>query len=170
MRETAEELAAFEQLLAGSIERAGPFIRESLEMPAKSLTAAQLLSYWDKLHTAAVAHVTTSGEPRVAPTGVLLLHGHFAVPTVAAAARAKAVSRQPAVSISRFDETDLAIIAHGQARAIAEGDPLFGELAALHREHGNGRDVRDWGGKGVYLWMTPETLYTFARHPDQFPG
>ena len=170
MRETPDDQVIFEQLLADSIASAGPFIRESLEMPAKSLSAAQLLRYWDKLHTAAVAHSTAGGEPRVAPTGVALFRGHFVVPTVAAAARTKAVKARPSLSISHFDEGDLAIIAHGKAEIVADGEPLFEELAAHHRELGNGRDVRDWGGEGVYLWMRPAAVYTFARYPEQFPG
>ena len=170
MRESDDEFAALEGLLNASIEKAGPFIRESLEMPRKSLSARQLLRYWNGLLTAAVAHTTAGGEPRVAPTGVMLVHGHLVVPTVANAARTKAVTARPALSISRFDENDLAVIAHGEATIVRAGDARFEELAALQREFGNGRDVRDWGGGGgVYLWMAPHTLYTFARFRETFP-
>ena len=168
MRETKEELEAFARLVRESINAAGPFLRSSLEMPGHSLSAGQLLRYWDRIRTAAVATVTATGEPRVAPTGVALVHGHFVVPTVAEAARTKSINVRPAISLSHFDEGDLAVIAHGEARTIGESDPLFGELAAFQREFGEGRDVSDWEGTGVYLWVTPRTLYTFAREPDRF--
>ena len=166
MRETAEDLEVFARLVTESIEKAGSFVRSSLQMPGHSLSAGQVLRYWDRIRTAAVATVTARGEPRVAPVGVALVRGHFVVPTVAEAARAKAIKVRPAVSISHFDEGDLAIIAHGHARTIGQLDPLFRELAALQREFSDGRDVTNWEGTGVYLWMTPQTLYTFARQPD----
>lgn len=168
MRETAEDIEAFARLATESIEKAGSFVRSSLQMPGHSLSAGQVLRYWDRIHTAAVATVTAKGEPRVAPTGVALFRGHFVVPTVAGAARTKAINIRPAISISHFDEGDLAIIAHGHARTIGQSDPLFRELAALQRELSEGRDVSNWEGTGVYLWMTTQTLYTFARQPEQF--
>ncbi len=81
----------------------------------------------------------------------------------------KSASRPP-MSISHFDEGDLAVIAHGHATAVGPGDAMFQEIASLHRELGGGRDVSDWTGTGVYLLMMPTTLYTFARYPEQFPG
>ena len=170
MHETREDSATFDRLLSTSIEKAGPFIRESLQMPAHSLSAEQLLRHWNRFLTAAVATTTARGEPRVAPTGVALFRGHFAVPTVAEAARTKAIKARPALSISLFDEGDLAVILHGRATIVGKRDPTFEQLAALHRELANGEDVTSWHGEGVYLWVTPETLYTFARYPDRFPS
>lgn len=169
MQETAEEITTFERLLSASIERAGAFVRESLQMPEHSLSAAQLLRYWVRFLTTAVATTTARGEPRVAPTGVALYRGRFVVPTVAAAARTKAVLARPAVSLSRFDEGDVAVIVHGHATVVGQGDVLFADLTALHRELANGEDVTRWKGEGVYLVVAPARLYTFARFPDNFP-
>ena len=171
MLETADEIAALEQVLSHSIESAGPFLRSSLEMPQKSLKAGQILRYWDGLKTTAVAFSTGKGEPRVAPTGVMLVHGQFIVPTVAEAARARAVARRPAISLSHFDESDLAIIVHGTATLVFEVDAGFDELAALQRSfERSGHDVRDWGGTGVYLRVAAEVVHTFARWPERFQG
>lgn len=170
MLETAAEFDELQALLDRSIEGAGAFIRESLQMPEKSLSASQLLKYWDGLLTAAVAHSTAKGNPRVAPTGVMLVHGRFIVPTVLAAARAQAVTRRPALSISRFDEGDVCVIAHGVVAVVREREPMFEEFADLQRRLGNGRSVLDWGGEGVYLSLVPDLLYTFARYPERFPA
>ena len=169
MHETPEEFAAFEVLLSTSIDKAGPFVRESLQMPEHSLSAVKLLRYWDRFLTAAVATATARGEPRVAPTGVGLYRGRFIVPTVAAAARTKAVIARPAVSLSRFDEGDVAVIVHGHATVVGQGDALFLELTALHRGLASGEDVTRWKGEGVYLVVAPATLYTFSRFPETFP-
>ncbi len=170
MRESDQELNSLRRLMEVSIESAGPFMRESLQMPEHSLRVEQLLKYWDGMLTAAVATTSAAGEPRVAPTGVGLLRGNFLVPTVAEAARTKAVRARPAISISRFDEGELAVIVHGSVKIVGPADPLFADLTAFHREIRNGEDVTRWKGSGVYLLVKPSMLYTFARYPEQFPG
>ena len=169
MRETQYEVAALRQLMQDSIDKAGSFIRESLQMPSHSLSVEQLLRYWSRMRTAAVATTTARGEPRVAPTGVALFRGGFVIPTVAEAARTGAIRTRPAVSVAHFDEGDLAVIAHGKATIVGEGDALFDDLTALQRELSDGEDVTRWKGTGVYLCATPQTLYTFARYPERFP-
>jgi hypothetical protein len=167
--ETPEQVSRLEAILSSSIERAGPFIRSSLQMPGHSLSAGQLLTYWNGLKTAAVAVSTAAGAPRVAPTGVALYRGTFIVPTVAEAARARAVRQRPQVSLSHFDEGDFAVIVHGSVDVVADGEPMD-ELCAFHRREANGEDVRRWQGTGVYLVVQPETIYTFARYPERFPA
>jgi hypothetical protein len=167
VRETPEEVERLQALMDDSIERAGAFIRASLEMPEHSLSAAQMLRHWQGFPTAAVATTTARGEPRVAPVGVACYRGHFVVPTVAESARARAIRARPAISITRFDGQDFAVIVHGHATVIREDDPLFAELARIQKDLTN-QDIRTWSGEGVYLWVTPESLYTYARHPERF--
>ena len=63
MLETEAEFEALQQLLDESIRGAGPFIRESLEMPQKSLSAPQLLTYWDGLLTAGLLTRPQAASP-----------------------------------------------------------------------------------------------------------
>ncbi|MEX0781390.1 MAG: hypothetical protein WD557_01990 [Dehalococcoidia bacterium] len=170
MRENDQQVAALARVLVSSIDAAGDFIRESLQMPAHSLSVAQLLKYWDGMLTAAVATSTARGEPRVAPTGVALYRGSLLVPTVVEAARTRAIRRRAAISVSRFDEGEIAIIVHGQAAVIGRTEPLFSDLASFHRHIRDGEDVLRWKGTGVYLLVTPETVYTYARYPERFPS
>ena len=152
-----------------SIDRAGPFIRRSLQMPGHSLTAAQVLTYWNSFLTTAVATSTATGAPRVAPTGVALWHGKFIVPTVAEASRTKATRGRPEVSLSHFDEGSLAIIIHGRSAPVDQGEE-FDEICAFHRRVRDGEDVTRWEGTGLYLSVTPATIFTFAREPERFPA
>ena len=167
MGETSEDLQQLQELLDTSMANAGAFLRASFEAPAHSLSAAQLVAYFTGLRTVALATVTARGEPRVAPIGALLAHGHFVIPTVAAAARTRHVLARPGVSLTLYDGIDLAIIAHGTAAVVTADDPDFAEFEALQRA-AEGASVRDWG-EGVYLRVTATALYTYARYPDQFP-
>jgi hypothetical protein len=100
MRETADDLERLQSVLDRSVERASPFLRRSFEMPERSLSAADLAARLDGLLVVSLATVTAKGEPRVAPIDAVFLRGHFYVPTVAQAARARHLARRPGVSVT----------------------------------------------------------------------
>jgi hypothetical protein len=167
MRETPSDLERLQALLDQSVERAGPFLRSSFEMPEHSLSAAQLAAHLQGSLTVALGTVTARGEPRVAPIAAFLLHGSFYVPTGAEAARTRHLARRPGASLTYFESTNLAVVAHGRAAIIDTDHPDFAELDATQVECG-GESVLGWSGHGVYLRLEPTSLYTFARHPDQY--
>lgn len=164
MQETADQIEQLQAILTRSIERAGPFLRESFQMPGHSFSAAQLCAYFSGSRTVALATASRDGAPRVAPTGCFLLQGVFYIPTVRAAARARMVARRPQVSMTAFDGIDVAVIVHGRATLIGEDDGGFARLDALQQELGNS-SVRRWGapGDGCFLAVAPETIVTFRR-------
>src|SRR5258707_15367215 len=100
MNETAADLERLSVLMTSSIERAGPFLRESFEMPTHSLAAAQLVALLQGVCTVSLATVTAKGEPRVAPIGAIFYHGQFCIPTVATAVRVRHIRQRPAVSLT----------------------------------------------------------------------
>jgi hypothetical protein len=167
MRETPTDLRRLQTLLDLSIEQAGPFLRSSFQMPEHSLSAAQLAAHLHGSLTVALGTVTARGEPRVAPIAALFLRAAFYMTTVAEAARAKHLMRRPGASLTYFEGTDLAVIAHGHATVIDANHPDFAEVNATQAECG-GQSVRDWSGQGIYLRLEPAKLYTFARHPDRY--
>ncbi len=162
MRETPDDLERLQAVLDASVERAGPFLRSSFEIPDRSLSAPQLAERLDGPLTVALGTVTARGEPRVAPIGAFFLRGAFFVPTVREAARARQLARRPAVSLTYFEGTTLAVIVHGRAEILGENEGAFAELDAVQRELGN-QSVRDWQGEGVYLRVVPATIFTYAR-------
>ncbi len=167
MYETIEELPSFQALLDHSIEHAGVFLRQSFQMPAHSLSARQLVHFWQGIQTIALATVTKNAEPRVAPIGALLFHGRFYVPTVLTAIRTKHIIHRPAISFTCYQGDDLAIIVHGDAAVLQPDNPDFVVIEAFQREI-NGQSVRECG-EGVFLQITPRTLYSFVRYPDHYP-
>jgi hypothetical protein len=168
MKETKEDIELLQGLVDHSIEKAGNYLRACFEMPQHSLTANQIVRHMQGFKTVALATGTAQGEPRVAPVGSIFYRGQFHIPTVTSAARARHVAKRPAVSLSYFDSNDLAIIVHGNGEVLAQEHPDFGELDGILKEI-NGRGVLDWGD-GVYIRVLADKLFTFARHPEQFPG
>lgn len=168
MHETPEDIEQLQTLLDRSIMQAGAFLRQSFEMPDHSLSARQLLHFWQGLQTVALATATNKGEPRVAPIGALLLRGCFYIPTVASAVRAKHVLRNPAISFTCYQGNDLAIIIHGKAVVIQPDHPDFAAIEAFQREQ-SGASVQEWG-EGVFLEIIPGVIYTYARFPKRYTG
>jgi nitroimidazol reductase NimA-like FMN-containing flavoprotein (pyridoxamine 5'-phosphate oxidase superfamily) len=168
VRETPADLERLQALLDESIERASPFLRSSFERPAHSLSAAQLAGHLQGSLTVAFGTVTARGEPRVAPINAVFLRASFYIPTVAEAARARHLAQRPGASLTYYEGTDMAVVAHGHARIVEQEDPDFAELDAVQLELGK-ESPRSWEGHGVYLHLQAARLYTFARHPEGFP-
>lgn len=164
MNETPEDLAELDALLHDSMERAGSFLRSSFEMPEHSLSALQLCRHLTGIQTVAFATVTALGEPRVAPIGAFLYRGKFYIPTTMEAARVRHVQRRPAVSLTRFDGIDFAVIAHGTAAVLGEDHPDFNVLEGIQRAE-SGASVREWG-TGAFLRVEAISFYTYARFLD----
>ncbi|HEX6796530.1 MAG TPA: pyridoxamine 5'-phosphate oxidase family protein [Ktedonobacterales bacterium] len=166
MHETPDDLTCLQALLDASIAQAGPFLRASFEMPAHSLSAAQLAGALQGMVHVALATVTAKGEPRVAPIGALFYRGTFYIPTTANAARTRHIRQRPAVSLTCFRDNGFALILHGRASVVAPDDPTFATLDAQHQASGDS-SVLAWG-EGVYLFIEPDVLYTYARDPGAF--
>ncbi len=166
MQESREDIAQLQALLSRSIEQAGSFLRESFQMPVHSLSAEQLAGYLQGMRTLALATVTTKGEPRVAPIGALFYRGHFYIPTTRAAARTKQILRNPAISLTLFENNGFALIAHGHAELVAPGNADFTQLEDLQHEY-TGSRVSAWG-EGIFLRIISHTLYTYVREPERF--
>jgi hypothetical protein len=161
MRETTADIEELQRLLDVSIDRASGFLRTSFQMPERSLSAGQLADRLQGLRTVALATSTSRGEPRVAPIGAYFLRGHFHVPTVAESSRARHLLRRPDASLTYFEGTEFALIAHGSVEMIDETEPRFEELDAVQVEIG-GSSVRAWGGTAVFLRLRCRALFTYS--------
>jgi Pyridoxamine 5'-phosphate oxidase len=161
MRETADDLERLQRLLDDSIEQASRFLRSSFQMPARSLSAGELVARLEGRLTVAFGTVTARGEPRVAPINAFLLRAEFYIPTVAESARARHLSSRPAASLTYFEGTALAVIAHGNVEIIPVEHPGFDELDETQVALGH-QSPREWQGRAVYLHLEPRRLYTYT--------
>ena len=62
MRETQTDREALQALIDASVTRAGDYLRSSLEMPAKTLSANQLVNKLDGMLEVAFATVTAKAR------------------------------------------------------------------------------------------------------------
>ena len=131
-------------------------------MPERSLDAERLVERLAGRLTVSLATVTARGEPRVAPIQAIFLDGAFWIPTVAEAARARHLAARPAASVTCYEGTSMAVIAHGRAELVGEDDPRFATADAALRAAGGDSPV-GWSGRPVYLRVAPERLYTYHR-------
>jgi hypothetical protein len=160
-----------QDVLDRSMERAGPYLRESFQMPDHSLSAPQLVRHLQgKTWNIALATVSKNGEPRVAPIGAIFHDGRFHTPILRSAARARNVERNPAVSATLYDGDDFAVIIHGTGKLLGPDDDGFEPLAEWQRGLSDGRCVLDWGPRdqAAYITIDPDLMFTFARYPERF--
>ncbi len=72
------------------------------------------------------------------------------------------------MSLSYFEGTALAVIAHGSATIIRNDRVDFAQLDEL--QVGSGRQSpREWEGEAVYIKVEAATVFTYARHPERLP-
>jgi hypothetical protein len=167
MWESAAELHAMQEVLDTSAERAGEHLRCIFDPPRHSLSAAQVATLFRGKKQIAVATVTARSEPRVAPVDALLIHGRFCFGTHVSSARVRHLRKRPAVTLTYFEQDDLAIIVHGCAQLVEHGQPGFTDLdQAFVTTYGGTLSTAEEGS--VYICVDAETMFTFARHPDRF--
>jgi hypothetical protein len=164
MHETAHDLERLQRLLDESIEEASSFLRSSFQMPERSLSADELVARLEGRLTVALGTVTARGEPRVAPINAFFLRSEFYVPTVAESARARHLATRPAASLTYFEGTSLAVIAHGNVEIIPAEHPGFDELDETQVALGH-QSPREWNGHAVYLHLEASRLYTYLAPP-----
>jgi nitroimidazol reductase NimA-like FMN-containing flavoprotein (pyridoxamine 5'-phosphate oxidase superfamily) len=162
MHESPGDLERLQALIDRSIEGAGAFLRDAFEMPQRSLSAERLVERLRGSLTVALATTTARGEPRVAPINALFVRAAFHVPTVAQAARTRHLAARPAASLTYFEATEMAVVAHGQVTIVDATDPAFAELDEVQVQSGN-ESPTEWQGDGVYLRLDADRLFTYAR-------
>lgn len=160
MYESTEDIVVLQGLLDRSIERAGSFLRESLQIDDHTLTANQVIRYLDGIRHASLATVTATGEPRVAPIVAIFVRGKYYVPTVVSAARTRHLRQRPGVSLTEYSGSDDAIIIHGQATLVDLVHPDFDEIDEMYANFTTSGGPRNWGGGGpVYIRIDPDVMY-----------
>jgi hypothetical protein len=81
----------------------------------------------------------------VAPINAFFLRASFYIPTVAEAARARHLASRPAASLTYFEGTSLAVIAHENVEIIPVTHPRFDEVDETQVALGR-QSRREWQG------------------------
>lgn len=166
MDETAEQLAELQAVLDRSRERARPYLR-SIFTAEKTLSAADLVGLFQGPRQVAVATVSSSGDPRVAPVDALLVRGNFCFGTHETALRIRHLRRNPAISLTYFERDEIAVVAHGLGELIEYGNRDFRELDERFLAVYGGTPSRPDEGS-VFVRVVPSLIFTYARDARRF--
>jgi hypothetical protein len=115
---TAHELAALQALIERSTRTATPAVADSVAYPARQMTAAELLEFWQSARLVAMATVGAAGQPHIAP-----VHAEIAGTTLRLVVYDDTVRRQdlahnPRVAFTTWRADGAVAILYGRAREV----------------------------------------------------
>ncbi|HEY2636482.1 MAG TPA: pyridoxamine 5'-phosphate oxidase family protein [Solirubrobacteraceae bacterium] len=122
VHETAEDLAALQELIDASYAAAGPHLRR-IHDPDRRLTAAQVAERLTGMRLLALATVSADGRPFVGPVDGIFYRGAFHFGSAPDSLRLRHIARRPAVSATHLPGEELAVTVHGRAVPVDVGDP-----------------------------------------------
>lgn len=156
-----------QRLLDDSSERAGAHLG-SVFGREKRLSARQVSAYLQGVRQVAAAAVNSRGEPRVAPIDAVLFHGRFYLSTDAGSVRARSLSRNPAISLTYFENAQPMIVVHGKASFVRKGHAAFPALDSEWKK-AYGKSVLELGETVLFVRVEPSRMLAYAAEPEKFP-
>jgi hypothetical protein len=117
MHETAADLAALQELLDRSHERAGPHLRRIIT-PERRLTAEQVSERLTGMCLLALATVTADGRPIIGPVDGIFFRGAFHFGSAPDSVRFRHIAKRPHVSATHLPGEELAVTVHGRASVV----------------------------------------------------
>jgi nitroimidazol reductase NimA-like FMN-containing flavoprotein (pyridoxamine 5'-phosphate oxidase superfamily) len=114
MNETPADLAALDDLLAGSYASAGSHLLR-IHTPERRLTAEQIAERLTGMRLLALATVTADGRPLVGPVDGIFLRGAFHFGSAPDSIRFRHIRARPQVSATHLPGEELAVTVHGRA-------------------------------------------------------
>lgn len=163
MRETAEELAALQQLLDRSFAAASGHLRAIME-PHRRLTAQRIIADVPSPAVLNLATVTRRAEPRISAVDGHLLHGRWYFTTAADSPKTAHIAARSAVSASFTPRDGYGIFCHGSAALLDGGER---QMLIDHCTGVYGRSPETFGEGIAYVRVDPKWLVGFAFSDDE---
>ena len=160
MHETADDLAALQELLDRSYENAGAHLKR-ITTPERRLTAAQVSERLTGMCLLALATATADGRPIVGPVDGVFFRGSFHFGSAPDSVRFRHIRARPHVSATHLPGEELAVTVHGRAVTLdILGDEHDGLRKAYREVYGP-----DWGdladGGAQYARIEADRMFTF---------
>jgi len=157
MYETKAEMQSLQNLLKDSRKKAGTHLLEIL----KPVSAASMCKKLVGIKQVAWATVSSKCEPRVSPVDSAFIHGRFYLSTDTTSLRARHLQRNPATSVSYFEDITFAVVVHGTGKLIREHDTYF-RIAKEEFVKRYGRDLIDSLQEIIFVRVDPELMFAHA--------
>jgi uncharacterized pyridoxamine 5'-phosphate oxidase family protein len=162
MHETAEDLAALQELLDRSYAGAGPHLLR-IHAPERRLSAAQVAEGLPGMCLLALATVTADGRPVVGPVDGIFYRGAFHFGSAPDSVRFRHIRARPQVSATHLPGEELAVTVHGRATQIPiEGGFRETLLEIYVPRYGAGWETEFLDTGPVYARIDAERMFTYA--------
>jgi hypothetical protein len=163
MHETAEDLAALQELLDRSYAAAGPHLLR-IHTPERRLTAEQVAERLTGMCLLALATVSADGRPIVGPVDGIFFRGAFHFGSSPDSVRFRHIAARPWVSATHLPGEELAVTVHGRAERVDVSSGAFRQtlLDIYTPRYGDewGESFLDSGP--VYARIDAERMFTFS--------
>ncbi len=161
MHETAEDLAALQELIDRSYATAGEHLLR-IHTPERRLTAEQVAERLTGMTLLALATVTADGRPIVGPVDGIFFRGAFHFGSSPDSVRFRHIRKRPQVSATHLPGEELAVTVHGRAVPME----LQGEFRQTLLEIYVPRYGLEWekflDSGVIYARIEAERVFTFA--------
>ena len=162
MHETADDLAALQDLIGRSYARAGPHLLR-IHDPQRRLSAAQVAGRLDGMCLLALATVTADGRPVVGPVDGIFYRGAFHFGSAPDSVRFRHIRARPQVSATHLPGEQLAVTVHGRATEVPIDGGFRQTLLDIYVPRYGAAWESDFLESGpVYARIDAERMFTFA--------
>jgi hypothetical protein len=147
------DLPALQKLLDRSAASAGPAAADSLAYPARQMTAAEFVEFWQSVRLVAMATAGENGSPHIAPVHARIDGTRLRLVVYDNTLRRRDIATNPKVAFTTWRADGAAAIVYGVAREVA------GSLRpARAAQSGNPRQVIELEVKltRIYAMRPPE--------------
>jgi len=162
MHETAEDLAALQELIDRSYAAAGPHLLR-IHDPQRRLSAEQVAERLEGMCLLALATVTADGRPVVGPVDGIFYRGAFHFGSAPDSVRFRHIRARPQVSATHLPGEHLAVTVHGRATEVpVEGGFRQSLLDIYVPRYGEAWETGFLDSGPVYARIDAERMFTFS--------
>jgi hypothetical protein len=160
--ETADDLAALQNLLDRSYAAAGPHLLR-IHTPERRLTAEQVAQRLQGMCLLALATVSAGGRPVVGPVDGIFYRGAFHFGSAPDSVRFRHIRARPQVSATHLPGEELAVTVHGRATQIPVEGGFREALLGIYVPRYGAQWETDFLDSGpVYARIDAERMFTYA--------
>jgi hypothetical protein len=116
---TSAELAALQALIDRSVDAAFPALADSVGYSERQMTAGELTEFWRGTGLVAMATVSASGAPHIAPVHAELRGSMLHLVMYDDAVRRRDLAREPRIAFTTWRD-GAAVILYGRAREVPD--------------------------------------------------
>ena len=170
MRETPADLAALQELLDRSYDKAGAHLRRIIT-PERRLSAEQVAERLTGMCLLALATVTADGRPIVGPVDGIFFRGAFHFGSSPDSVRFRHIRARPQVSATHLPGEELSVTVHGRASIVEVRDAAAADFRQTLLDVYVPRYGPEWeeflDSGPLYARIDAERMFTF--HMESMP-